>query len=335
MAAPTPVSSLVHSSTLVTAGLFIFFRVSPNCRELLVNLLGIFGLFTLIIAGLGTIKEKDSKKLIAFSTMSQLGLMSIALYFGNRYVAFFHLLVHANFKALLFILCGFHLTNSRHLQDIREFSNRLQNSVALLLFARFSCTRLTGIYYTKGFYRKDLVLEVFGNTTNIVVYFVFITSLAITRFYAARLFFSFNNPANNKHNLIFNHRMCLRFVFIYSTLFLVTLKLFLGYTLVSTTTVLRLSRRILKSAVLLIVLRGLILNFGRYLFKSLIFPTLLFTRFYASTVVVETNVLIWRRWLFLVDKGWLSLFNLRVNLARVYFIPLTVVLSLFSVLYCF
>jgi NADH:ubiquinone oxidoreductase subunit 5 (subunit L)/multisubunit Na+/H+ antiporter MnhA subunit len=103
MAAPTPVSSLVHSSTLVTAGVYLIFRSKRN--ELL-NIVGVFGIITAIFAALSAIREYDSKKLVALSTLSKLGIMVFSFSSGVFFQRFFHLITHAVAKANLFISVG-------------------------------------------------------------------------------------------------------------------------------------------------------------------------------------------------------------------------------------
>jgi len=107
MAAPTPVSALVHSRTLVTAGIFCLIRFFYCLKDTFFFLFGLIGFWTMIIARITACFEFDSKKIIAYSTLSQLGLMLISLSLGLVKFAFFHLLTHAVFKALLFICRGY------------------------------------------------------------------------------------------------------------------------------------------------------------------------------------------------------------------------------------
>lgn len=125
MAAPTPVSSLVHSSTLVTAGVYLLFRFFPSLRQYPNFEVSIFyvGVITCTIAGLSAIYENDLKKIIALSTLSQLGVMIIALGLGQPLLAFFHLVTHALFKALLFICAGTIIHRKQNNQDIRLIGN--------------------------------------------------------------------------------------------------------------------------------------------------------------------------------------------------------------------
>ena len=102
MLAPTPVSALVHSSTLVTAGVYLLYRYSPSCSRFLL----VVGIFTTLMAGVAAFLESDVKKIVAYSTMSQLGLMLSSLGLGERTSCFAHLNTHASFKALTFLVVG-------------------------------------------------------------------------------------------------------------------------------------------------------------------------------------------------------------------------------------
>jgi len=116
MLAPTPVSALVHSSTLVTAGVYLLYRYSPVPSNLLIYV----GLFTTMIAGLAAITECDTKKIIALSTLSQLGLIVTSLGLGERSLCFAHLNTHAAFKALLFLAVGTAIHSHFGSQEVRS-----------------------------------------------------------------------------------------------------------------------------------------------------------------------------------------------------------------------
>lgn len=151
MAAPTPVRALVHSSTLVTAGVYLLIRYcSVDC----VLLLGI-GCITLLLAGICACVERDLKKVVALSTISQLGVMFISLGAAQKSYCFFHLMSHALFKALLFICVGVSIHCNYGTQDYRA------GHITYLLFSFtvFARLSLIGFLFTSGFYRKDLILE--------------------------------------------------------------------------------------------------------------------------------------------------------------------------------
>ena len=121
MAAPTPVSALVHSSTLVTAGVFLLIRFYPFLRadENFNRVLIFASVSTMLIAGIRACTECDIKKIIALSTLSQLGIIMIRLALGAPDIAIFHIITHALFKALLFICAGEMIYLHRHGQDLR------------------------------------------------------------------------------------------------------------------------------------------------------------------------------------------------------------------------
>nr|ARI47106.1 NADH dehydrogenase subunit 5 [Phascolosoma sp. MZK-2017] len=161
MAAPTPVSALVHSSTLVTAGVFLLIRFYPFLilfPQFKTTLL-IISVSTLTMAGMSAMTECDLKKIIALSTLSQLGVMMMSLALGLVELAFFHLLTHAMFKALLFMSAGTLLHLFSHNQDLRGFANlsfQLPFVVSTVIIANLA---LCGFPFMAGFYSKDLILE--------------------------------------------------------------------------------------------------------------------------------------------------------------------------------
>lgn len=153
-------SSLVHSSTLVTAGVYLLFRFRDwlVCSAYLPYLLTT-GALTIIIAGATALKELDIKKIVALSTLSQLGLMMTALGLGLYETAFFHLLTHAFFKALLFITVGNIIHLSRDFQDLRKIRLIEFCFPVSLSFSLVANRRLCGFPFLAGFYSKDLILE--------------------------------------------------------------------------------------------------------------------------------------------------------------------------------
>nr|YP_009710440.1 NADH dehydrogenase subunit 5 [Pieris naganum]QFZ96396.1 NADH dehydrogenase subunit 5 [Pieris naganum]QOL10514.1 NADH dehydrogenase subunit 5 [Pieris naganum] len=189
MAAPTPVSALVHSSTLVTAGVYLLIRFNALLinTEFLKILLLISGL-TMFMAGISAVYEFDLKKIIALSTLSQLGLMMSILSIGFSDLAFFHLLTHAMFKALLFMCAGMiiHMMNDN--QDIRYMGGLSIYIPMTCLCFNISNLSLCGIPFLSGFYSKDLILEMVSmSNLNFIVFFLFYFSTGLTVFYSIRL----------------------------------------------------------------------------------------------------------------------------------------------------
>nr|YP_009003776.1 NADH dehydrogenase subunit 5 [Thitarodes pui]AHH81828.1 NADH dehydrogenase subunit 5 [Thitarodes pui]QEI59704.1 NADH dehydrogenase subunit 5 [Thitarodes pui] len=191
MAAPTPVSALVHSSTLVTAGVYLLIRFNNLLVDSMIFkiLLMISGM-TMFMAGMAANFEFDLKKIIALSTLSQLGLMMSILSMGYFDLAFFHLMTHATFKALLFMCAGvvIHLMND--MQDIR-FMGGMNNFIPLTsLCLNISNLALCGIPFLAGFYSKDLILEMSCLfNLNILVFILYYVSTGLTVSYTMRLFF--------------------------------------------------------------------------------------------------------------------------------------------------
>lgn len=159
IAAPTPVSALVHSSTLVTAGVYLLIRFSVTLNF---NLTLIYiGALTMFISGLGANYETDLKKIIALSTLRQLGVMIFILSLGRIELAFFHLLRHALFKSLLFLCAGAFIHGVGDIQDIRLVGS-LGGQAPVSSFYFFSCSlSLCGFPFLSGFYSKDLILETY------------------------------------------------------------------------------------------------------------------------------------------------------------------------------
>nr|QNV49170.1 NADH dehydrogenase subunit 5 [Janthinomyia sp. PH-2020] len=189
MAAPTPVSALVHSSTLVTAGVYLLIRFNILLSySFLGNLLLLLSGLTMFMSGLGANYEFDLKKIIALSTLSQLGLMMSILSMGYYNLAFFHLLTHALFKALLFMCAGAIIHNMNNTQDIR-----LMGSLTMMMPLTSSCFNvanlaLCGMPFLSGFYSKDLILEMVSfSYTNMFSFFLYFFSTGLTVCYSFRL----------------------------------------------------------------------------------------------------------------------------------------------------
>nr|QLY90299.1 NADH dehydrogenase subunit 5 [Simulium angustipes]QWT71650.1 NADH dehydrogenase subunit 5 [Simuliidae sp. Cyprus 2] len=200
MAAPTPVSALVHSSTLVTAGVYLLIRFNSLLAG---NNLGSFLLLisglTMFMAGLGANFEFDLKKIIALSTLSQLGLMMSILAMGFPKLAFFHLLTHAMFKALLFMCAGAIIHNMKNSQDIRFMGGLVLHMPLTVACLNTANLALCGMPFLAGFYSKDLILEtvLLGNL-NFFSFFLYFFSTGLTVCYSFRLvFFSLTGGFNS------------------------------------------------------------------------------------------------------------------------------------------
>nr|YP_009725113.1 NADH dehydrogenase subunit 5 [Aculamprotula scripta]AUR43949.1 NADH dehydrogenase subunit 5 [Aculamprotula scripta] len=190
MAAPTPVSALVHSSTLVTAGVYLVIRFYSTLIETqeVMGFLSKVGALTLLMAGLSACFEVDLKKIIALSTLSQLGLMMFTVGIGFPIIAVFHLLTHALFKALLFLCAGSIIHSTLDTQD-----GRILGSLNYLLPFSSSClvlssVALCGMPFLSGFYSKDLILEgTFSGLNGSLEIFVMLTGAGLSLVYSLRI----------------------------------------------------------------------------------------------------------------------------------------------------
>ena len=192
IAAPTPVSALVHSSTLVTAGVYLIIRSNNFLIERDVRLvLGFISILTIFISGIIANFENDFKKIIALSTLRQLGLIIIILSFGFRIIAYYHLLVYAIFKSMLFIAAGAVIHLIKNTQDIRLLGNLNEVIPYVIIRLLISSIALRGIPFIAGFYRKDLIIEIIYRRRglNIFIIALIIISLSLTVSYSLRFFY--------------------------------------------------------------------------------------------------------------------------------------------------
>nr|UWI72014.1 NADH dehydrogenase subunit 5 [Haemaphysalis yeni] len=191
MAAPTPVSSLVHSSTLVTAGVYILIRFNYlfSIHEYSMFLLKI-SLMTMLMSGMNAFFETDLKKIIAFSTLSQLSMMMVILSLGMMEMAFFHLIMHAIFKSMLFLCAGLIIHSLHGIQDIRMLGNFFNCSPMIISCMLISILSLMGFPFIGGFYSKDLIVEFFFlKIENSILILIFLISILFTFLYSIRMFY--------------------------------------------------------------------------------------------------------------------------------------------------
>nr|YP_010429042.1 NADH dehydrogenase subunit 5 [Limenitis sulpitia]USO21464.1 NADH dehydrogenase subunit 5 [Limenitis sulpitia] len=189
MAAPTPVSALVHSSTLVTAGVYLLIRFNNLLIEMyFLKFLLLFSGLTMMMSGICANYEFDLKKIIALSTLSQLGLMMSILSMGFYDLAFFHLLTHAMFKALLFMCAGLIIHMMNNNQDIRMMGGISIYVPLTSLCMNISNLALCGIPFLAGFYSKDMILEMVSmSNLNLLIFYLYYFSTGLTMFYTIRL----------------------------------------------------------------------------------------------------------------------------------------------------
>nr|YP_010944256.1 NADH dehydrogenase subunit 5 [Nectoneanthes multignatha]WLW41622.1 NADH dehydrogenase subunit 5 [Nectoneanthes multignatha] len=190
MAAPTPVSALVHSSTLVTAGVFLLIRFYPMMNfEIMKTTLTMIATMTMLMASASAMAECDMKKIIALSTLSQVALMMYTLGIGMPEIAFFHLITHALFKALLFICAGNLIDIHHHSQDLRAMGNISYQLPVISSSITIANMALCGFPFLAGFYSKDLIIETSSmimTNTNMIIMLMFIVSTVLTTAYTTR-----------------------------------------------------------------------------------------------------------------------------------------------------
>ena len=204
MEGPTPVSALIHAATMVTAGVFLVVRCSPiyEYSELALNIITVIGMSTAFFAATIALVQTDIKKIIAYSTCSQLGYMFFATGVGAYNVAMFHLFTHAFFKALLFLGAGSVIHSFKDEQDIEKMGGvykKIPYTYALMLVGTLA---LTGFPFLSGFYSKDAIIEfayLRGNVTGIYAAGIGIVTAMLTSIYSWRLFFkTFHGNYNNQ-----------------------------------------------------------------------------------------------------------------------------------------
>ena len=204
MEGPTPVSALIHAATMVTAGVFLVVRCSPifEYSQAALNLVTVVGMITAIFAASVALVQNDIKKVIAYSTCSQLGYMFFAAGIGAYHVAMFHLFTHAFFKALLFLGAGSVIHAFKDEQDIGNMGGVRKKLPYTYIFMLLGTLALTGFPFLSGFYSKDAIIEFaylknssLGNyAATVGILTAFLTSI-----YSWRLFFkTFHGTYNNK-----------------------------------------------------------------------------------------------------------------------------------------
>nr|SBT96185.1 ND5 [Haploginglymus sp. JP-2016] len=192
MAAPTPVSALVHSSTLVTAGVYLLIRFFPmySMNEVCMMGLLVISIGTMFMAGVSGNFEMDLKKVVALSTLSQLGLMMMSVSLGLRDLAYFHLVSHAMFKSALFMSVGCMIHNFGSTQDGRVMSGTVLSAPLLMMSMSITNLALIGTPFLSGFYSKDLLLEgSFMSGPSLIMMGMVVLSVGLTVSYSMRMMY--------------------------------------------------------------------------------------------------------------------------------------------------
>lgn len=194
MEGPTPISALIHAATMVTAGIFMVARMSPlfELSTTALSCVMIIGAITALFMGFLGIIQNDIKRVVAYSTLSQLGYMTVALGASAYSVAIFHLMTHAFFKALLFLAAGSVIMGMHHDQDIRNMGNLKKYLPVTWITSLIGSLALIGTPFFAGFYSKDSIIEAVA-LSNITgsgfAYFAVLAGVFVTAFYSFRLYF--------------------------------------------------------------------------------------------------------------------------------------------------
>jgi NADH-quinone oxidoreductase subunit L len=197
MEGPTPISALIHAATMVTAGIFMVARMSPlfELSDTALSFVIIIGAITAFFMGLLGIVQNDIKRVVAYSTLSQLGYMTVALGASAYSVAIFHLMTHAFFKALLFLAAGSVIIGMHHEQDIRKMGGLWKKMPVTWITALVGSLALVGTPFFSGFYSKDSIILAAeaaarsGQTGATIAYWAVLAGVLVTAFYSFRMFF--------------------------------------------------------------------------------------------------------------------------------------------------
>jgi NADH-quinone oxidoreductase subunit L len=194
MEGPTPISALIHAATMVTAGIFMVARMSPlfELSDAALSFVMLIGAVTALAMGLIGIVQNDIKRVIAYSTLSQLGYMTVALGVSAYTAAIFHLMTHAFFKALLFLAAGSVIIALHHQQDMRYMGGLRKQMPITWLTAWVGTLALIGFPFMAGFYSKDSIIEAVAESSRFgseVAYWSVLLGVLVTSFYSFRLLY--------------------------------------------------------------------------------------------------------------------------------------------------
>jgi len=194
MEGPTPISALIHAATMVTAGIFMVARMSPlfELSDTALSFVIVIGATTALFMGFLGVIQNDIKRVVAYSTLSQLGYMTVALGASAYSVAIFHLMTHAFFKALLFLGAGSVIIGMHHDQDIRNMGGLRKYMPITWITSLVGSLALIGTPFFAGFYSKDSIIEAVGASHipgSGYAYFAVVASVFVTAFYSFRMYF--------------------------------------------------------------------------------------------------------------------------------------------------
>jgi NADH-quinone oxidoreductase subunit L len=194
MEGPTPISALIHAATMVTAGIFMVARMSPlfELSDVALSVVLVIGAITALFMGFLGIVQNDIKRVVAYSTLSQLGYMTVALGASAYSVAIFHLVTHAFFKALLFLAAGSVIIGMHHDQDIRNMGGLRKWMPITWITSLLGSLALIGTPFFSGFYSKDSIIEAAHAATlpgHTFAYWAVLIGVFVTAFYSFRMYF--------------------------------------------------------------------------------------------------------------------------------------------------
>nr|YP_010611000.1 NADH dehydrogenase subunit 5 [Lycosa grahami]WAQ70322.1 NADH dehydrogenase subunit 5 [Lycosa grahami] len=211
MSAPTPISALVHSSTLVTAGIYLMIRIMSNPHPTTMYVIMIISSLTALYAGMSANWEQDLKKIIALSTLSQMAMMMFAISIMSIYLAYFHMIIHAFFKSLMFMCAGILIHESSY-QDMRMMSMNNINLPMTSIILGLTNAALMGLPFTSGFFSKDMIIEkMISSKLECIMTLLMISSIGMTASYSIRMMFLSNKnlikpkPDTNNHCSIYSN----------------------------------------------------------------------------------------------------------------------------------
>lgn len=198
MEGATPVSALLHAATMVTAGIFLILRVLPSVYVdiYIYYIIIIIGILTVILGGISSLYQNDIKKVIAFSTLSQLGYMYYSAGMGEYENSYYHLIIHGFFKALLFLTAGIIIHHYSNEQDFRKIKSNISNSPITYTFMLTGTLAIISWPYYSGYYSKDKIIE-YSYISNIFTYIFALIGALITVIYSFRLVYGLFFKKNN------------------------------------------------------------------------------------------------------------------------------------------
>nr|YP_009681595.1 NADH dehydrogenase subunit 5 [Dicyrtomina saundersi]QDO72016.1 NADH dehydrogenase subunit 5 [Dicyrtomina saundersi] len=312
MAAPTPVSSLVHSSTLVTAGVYLLIRFSNVINFHFV--LFVIAVSTMIMSGVGANYETDLKKVIALSTLSQLGVMMMILSLGMVELSYFHLLSHAMFKSLLFLCAGFYIHSMGDCQDIRFLGSLWIGSPIISLFFFASSISLCGFPFMAGFYSSDMILEFFFmGSMNLFMLVIIYLATILTLMYSIRLM-AFVFMGLLSYKTVVNKQDDLGMVLPMSILFILSIVggstmfwTFFPQSFIYLSFYMKIMVLISLTLIFLFVMNKIMLK--SYITKSSFFISLMWGLPYISSMMFINLLHSGLKYLSFFDQGWLEFFG--------------------------